>query len=364
MSPRGRRWDHPPPWWPANEPWPPARHRYRTRHRRFFMRRFGLAFAAILLLSAIGATRLVSLVIGPAGAAPVVAVAVPLAVMLIAFAIFFVAVRRLGVPLGDIVLAAERVGGGDYSTRVVEHGPPSLRSVARAFNSMTTTLQSQDRQRRDLMAEIAHELRTPLTVVQGRLEGMLDGVYPRDDAVLAGVLDDTRILARLVEDLRTLANAEAGRLVLEREPTDLAVLIRDVKASFSAQAEAGRVTMTTVIPESVPIVDVDPLRVWQVLSNLVSNGLAHTPAGGTVTIAAEAAPDRIVVKVTDTGAGISPTELPKIFDRFYKGTASKGSGLGLTIARNLVLAHGGAIQADSRLGEGTTITFTLPIRQA
>jgi signal transduction histidine kinase len=101
-----------------------------------------------------------------------------------------------------------------------------------------------------------------------------------------------------------------------------------------------------------------------VLSNLVSNGLAHTPAGGTVTIAAEAAPDRIVVKVTDTGAGISPTELPKIFDRFYKGSASKGSGLGLTIARNLVLAHGGAIQADSRLGEGTTITFTLPIRQA
>ena len=134
--------------------------------------------------------------------------------------------RRVGWPLGDIVAGADRVAGGDYTVRVSEAGPPSLRSVARAFNSMTARLQSQDEQRRHLMADVAHELRTPLTIVQGRLEGLLDGVYPRDDVRLSELLDDTRVLARLVEDLGTLANAESGALGLRKEPTDLAILVR------------------------------------------------------------------------------------------------------------------------------------------
>jgi signal transduction histidine kinase len=361
------RWRHSrrrPPWWPANEPWPTPRMHAWRRHRSRVVRRFGILFAVVLVLSAIGASTLVSLVTGRAGlsaASPSPAVVImPALAFVLVLAGFVVALRRIGFPLGDIVMAADRVAGGDYSTRIREHGPRSLRLVAQAFNSMTTTLQSQDEQRRNLMADIAHELRTPLAVIQGRLEGLLDGVYPRDDVVLAGVLDDTRILARLVEDLRTLSNAEAGRLVLNKEPTDLAVLIQDVVKSFSAQAETNHITVR-VVAADLPIIEVDPLRLWEVLSNLLSNAIRHTGRGGSVSVTAESDAEGIVVKVSDTGAGISAEELPRIFDRFYKGGASKGSGLGLTIARNLITAHGGDIRAESRLGEGTTITFRLPI---
>src|SRR5262249_23327281 len=194
MNPRWRHARHPPPWWPANEPWPSPRMHAWRRHRSRVVRRFGILFLVMLMLSAIGASTLVSLVIGRAGisaASPSTAVVVmPGLAFILVMAGSVVALSRIGTPLGDIVLAADRVAGGDYSTRVREHGPRSLRLVGRAFNSMTTTLQSQDQQRRNLMADIAHELRTPLAVIQGRLEGLLDGVYPRDDVALAGGLVD------------------------------------------------------------------------------------------------------------------------------------------------------------------------------
>jgi signal transduction histidine kinase len=305
-------------------------------------------------LSAVGLVALASMVSAPAGRV------IAAAILVLLLAVFFGAMRRFGFPLGDIVGAADRVASGDLSARVPERGPPSLRSVARAFNSMTARLQAQDQQRRHLMADIAHELRTPLTVIQGRLEGLLDGVYPRDDAGLTAVLEETRTLARLVDDLRTLAHAESGMLALQKEPTDLAVLVHDVVGSFAAEADAAEVTVRVDSPSDLPLVDVDPLRMRQVLTNLFSNALRHTPPGGSIAVAAEAVDGRIAVRVTDTGAGIPPEELPKIFDRFYKGPESRGSGLGLTIARDLVVAHGGEMRAESRVGQGTTITVLLP----
>jgi len=335
------------------------------RGRSGFVRRVGCVFAVLLVLSAIGAATLLSWLITRAALAGLPArlslAAIAVAAGVAVLAIFLGAMRRIGFPLGDIVSAADRVARGEYSTRVAERGPPSLRSVARAFNSMTARLESQEQQRRHLMADVAHELRTPLTIIQGRLEGLIDGVYPRDDDRLTAVLNDTRILARLVEDLRTLANAESGHLTLEKEPTDLAILIQDVVNAFSAEARIARIAIRVDVPAELPLVEVDPLRIREVLSNLLSNAIRHAGSGGAVSFAVEPLGDRIVVRVADTGPGISPQDLPKIFDRFHKGPASSGSGLGLTIARNLVVAHGGEIRAESQLGQGTTVVLTLPL---
>jgi len=210
-------------------------------------------------------------------------------------------------------------------------------------------LGAEDRLRRQLMADVAHELRTPLAILQGRIEGLLDGVYARDDARLEELLDETRHLSRLVEDLRTIANAEAGALELRKEATDIGELIRESAASFESPID--------VQVRDLPLIIVDPVRIREVLLNLLSNALQHAKE---VTIRAHAEPRHVIIEVIDHGAGIAPEDLPRIFDRFTKGAKSRGSGLGLAISRDLVSAHGGTIQAQSRAGEGTTITVALP----
>lgn len=363
-----RRYGHragPPPWWPANEPWPRRGPQWQRGRRLFLFRLAGILMVA-LAFGAIGLTRLLTVVFERTALTlppPVFAGAIVAVILFVLPALFFGGMRRVGVPLGDIVAAAERVGSGDYRARIIERGPPFLRSVARAFNSMTVRLEAQERQRRDLMADIAHELRTPLSIVRGRLEGLVDGVYPRDDATLAQLVEETKLIERLVEDLRTLAHAEGGTLQLHREATDLAVLIHDVVGSFTADARTKGIDLRVAQADEVPLVDVDPFRIREVLGNLIANALGHTRPGGTISVSAEQLSDRIRVRVIDTGTGIHPDQLPKIFDRFSKGADSRGSGLGLTIAKNLVVAHGGQIEAESRLGEGTTMTFTLPIEE-
>lgn len=333
-----------------------------NRGRARFLRRLALVVAVLLFLSAAGAISLLSMLFsGHAGGAGHSSPVVPVLIGVVVFALLSTIVSRVGGPLGDIVEAANRVADGDYSTRINAHGPRSLRVVGDAFNTMMGRLQAQDLQRRELMADIAHELRTPLTVIQGRLEGLLDGIYSRDDACLDEVLEQTRMLSRLVEDLRTLANAESGILSLEREPTAVSMLIRDVVNSLSSDAASRRVAIRIDVAPQLPLIDLDPLRIREVISNLLSNALHHTPAGGVVSVAAIASGERLTVTVTDTGQGIPAEDLPRIFDRFYKGATSRGSGLGLTIARKLVTAHGGDIRAESQPGTGTTMTIALPI---
>ena len=357
----------PPPWWPANEPWPPHGRGRMWRHRRGpFVRRVALVFAVLLFFSAVGAATVISRLMGATGIGGAPTAVMPIAGLALVAGILlavllFVGMRRFAFPLGNIVEAANRVADGDYSARVAEQGPPSLRTVGNAFNTMASHLEAQDRQRRDLMADIAHELRTPLSVIQGRLEGLLDGVYPRDDQTIGIVVDETRLLARLIDDLRTLANAESGTLNLKKEPTDVVILIQDVVRSFSTEAQDRHVALVVDAPAESPLMTVDPLRIREVIANLISNALTHTPAGGTVSIAAAVQHEQMAVTVIDTGSGIGPEELPKVFERFYKGRSSRGSGLGLTIAKNLVCAHGGAIRAESATGSGTTVAFTLPL---
>lgn len=358
--PRGR-----PPWWPENEAWPPDRFQWRFRRRRF-VRRAAVGFAIVLSLSLFGASTLVSLLLDRGGihraARPTAAFTTLVVVGGLAFLFLFLrGMRRIGMPLGDVVSAADRAGAGDLSVRIREAGPPFLRSIAHAFNSMIARLQRQDDLRRQLMADVAHELRTPLSVMQGRLEGILDGVYGRDDAAIKELLDDTRMLSRLVEDLRTLANAEAGALVLQREPTDLAVLVEETLKSFRARADAQQVSLSSSVSSSLPLIDLDPIRIREVITNLVANALQHTSSGGSVSVSVMDHHQAFEIAVRDSGAGIATEDLPKVFDRFYRGPASRGSGLGLAIAKKLVAAHGGEIVVSSELGKGATFTITLPV---
>jgi signal transduction histidine kinase len=272
--------------------------------------------------------------------------------------------RRVAGPVADIVAAADRIAHRDYLVRVPvpDRGPAWVGDTARAFNAMAEELDAQDKARRHLMADIAHELRTPLAIVQGKLEGLMDGVYPRDDNQLQGLLDDTRLLARLVEDLRTLSTAESGALALVKESTDIVALANDVVSSLGARAAQGDVGLRLEknAGQELEPITVDPIRIREVLTNLVVNALIHTPQGGQVAVRIGEGTGAVEIRVADTGAGISPEALPRIFDRFYKGAGSSGSGLGLTIARSLVEAHGGTLRAESRLAAGTTMIITLP----
>jgi signal transduction histidine kinase len=234
-------------------------------------------------------------------------------------------------------------------------------AVAGGVTAIRAQRRDHDRVRRDMMADIAHELRTPLTVMQGTLEGMLDGVYPRDEPRVQQLLDETKVLGRLVEDLRTLTLSESGALTLQMERVDLASLARDVAWGFGSDAAARQIAID-VAAESPPAVDADPVRLRQVIANLVANAIRATPPGGRVTIHVEPAGPNASLSVSDTGRGMTPDELGHIFDRFYKGADSRGSGLGLTIARNIVRLHRGEMQASSERGIGTTVGFTLPLR--
>ena len=273
----------------------------------------------------------------------------------------FTAMRRVGMPLRGVMEAADQVAEGNYSIRVEERGPPPIRALARSFNTMTERLGSHDRVRRDMMADIAHELRTPLTVIQGKLEGLLDGVYERDDAQLTELLAEVHVLGRLVEDLRTLALTESGALKLEKEPTDLSELANDVTRALQGQAAAGNTQLRVQSPLDLPLVTIDAVRIREVLVNLVTNAVEHTPSRGTIVISlADAGNEGISVEVSDSGTGMKPEETDRVFERFHKGMGSRGLGLGLAIARNLVIAHCGDIHLTSEPGQGTKVRFTIP----
>lgn len=272
--------------------------------------------------------------------------------------------RRYARPFVDIMSATDAISRGDLSVRLSEHGPRPIREMARRFNHMTSELARADQQRRNLTTDIAHELRNPLHIIQGNLEGMLDGIYEPTPDNLSSMLDETRLLARLVADLQTLSLAESGQLPLHPTRFPLADLLEDVTASFSPRAAEQGVTLASECPPELTIL-ADYDRLDQVLSNLVANALRHTPSAGSIRLQAVSSEGIIQVTVTDTGSGIDPADLPFIFDRFWKGDRSRtrvgsGSGLGLAIARQLVRAHGADITAASQPGQGTSFMLEFP----
>src|SRR5262249_15067675 len=234
--------------------------------------------------------------------------------------------------------------------RVRENIRGEFGKLARTFNHMAAELQRIDEQRRNLTADVAHELRTPLHVIQGNLEGILDGVYEATPEHIQMLLEETQLLSRLVEDLRTLSQAESGHLPLHKERVPVGELLTDLATSFSGQAEAAEIALRVDRDHlDGTVIDADVMRMNQVLANLIVNALRYTPKGGSITLRGEAAPDHVRLSVCDTGQGIPAEDLPHVFDRFWRGDPARmhkdgaGGGLGLAIVKQLVELHGGQV---------------------
>lgn len=272
--------------------------------------------------------------------------------------------RTVSRPLSQLAQAARAFAAHNWDQRVQVGGTEEVAEVAFAFNDMADALQQAETQRRNLMADVAHELRTPMTVLQGNLRAMLDDVYPLERGEIATLYDETRLLNRLVDDLRELALVEAGQLRLNIQPIDLTPLIESTVTNFLPVTEERNLTLSAQIDQTL-VVDADPDRVAQVLRNLIANALWHTPPQGTITVDTHVIDRGVRVSVTDTGEGIAPEDVPHVFDRFYRADRSRsrhngGSGLGLAIVKSLIEAMGGQIGVESKLGSGSRFWFTLP----
>ncbi len=267
---------------------------------------------------------------------------------------------RSWAPVGDLIDATRRLGAGETGVRITAMGPGPFGAVGASFNRMAVRLEEEDERRRRLLADLGHELRTPLTVIRGEIEAVLDGLHEPES--LSHVIDEVELMERLLEDLRILALADAGRLQLHKEPTDIETLIAQVITSFASNLEGQAVISETQVRPGLSEVEVDQQRLHQVLANLISNAIHHMPDGGTLTVKAYQEEHRIVIEVSDTGTGIPADRLEHIFERFVKAGDSAGTGLGLSIARDLVEAHGGSLTAANRAQGGAVFTIQLPVQ--
>jgi signal transduction histidine kinase len=359
----------PPPWAGWDAGLTPAE---RANRQRRFMRRLSAFFIFAGLMVMVGLVGLVLLVLRAAGRLSIgpaegvlllcaVSIGVLVALVILAGLLF----RAFGSPMAELMAAADSVAAGDLSVRVPARGHGQMAHFVRRFNRMTAELERAEAGRRRLTADVAHELRTPLHILQGNIEGLIDGVYQPTPEQLAAMLDETHLLARLVDDLQTLSLAEAGQLPLHRRPVPAADLLDDAVARFAPAAADAGITLKAAPDPAGLIIDVDPDRLDQALSNLVANALRHTPAGGWVMLAACPSQGGVELSVADTGPGIPADDLPHVFDRFWRGdpargrAAGGGAGLGLSIARQLVEAHGGTLRVESEEGAGARFIIYL-----
>jgi signal transduction histidine kinase len=284
----------------------------------------------------------------------------------IAVALTFVLSRRILAPVKALTSAARRLGQGDFSQRVLIKDRSEVGELAQAFNSMASELEHAEKLRRSMVADIAHELRTPLSNICGYLEALRDGVIEPDADVIRSLEEESRLLSRLVDDLQELSLAEAGELKLVYQPENIVKLIRQVATCWQPRMEAKGVSLFVDLTSDLPTVNIDWQRISQVLHNLLENAMIHTGAGGTVSVSARKQGDFVEVDVSDTGEGIPADDLPYIFERFYRvdksrSRATGGCGLGLTIAKRIVEAHGGRIEVQSEIGKGSQFSFTVPV---
>jgi two-component system OmpR family sensor kinase/two-component system sensor histidine kinase BaeS len=306
----------------------------------------------VLIFSLLGPTGIISIFLG-----------------ILTLVIGLLLMRRMVNPLAEVIAAAQAVSQGDLTARVPVRGRhDDLYALSDHFNHMADELERSDRQRRNLLADIAHELRTPITILRGRLEGIMDGVYPPDDEHIAPALEETYLLERLVEDLRLLALAEANQLRFELKPVRLAELAETALGLFSAQAAERNISLHLEAEPDLPTVMVDPQRFQQVIGNLIDNALRYTPEGSSIEVAIHRQESEVELTVSDDGPGIPEAELPHVFDRLWRGEKSRarstgGAGLGLSIARQLVEAQGGKITAHNRSPRGLEVQIVLPVSQ-
>jgi len=355
--------DHPP--FPRPHHFPPPHWR---GSRRFFLP-FAIFFGGItfLFLAAIGIIIYFAITSGDGhfhASMLFFVCAVPIVFFIITTIVGSITFRRFGRPMTNIFSAIDSISEGDLSVRVPEHYPRQFGQLAKRFNHMVSELERAEQQRRNLTADIAHELRTPLHIIQGNLEGILDGVYEATPEHINNTLDETQLLARLVNDLQTLSLAETGQLPLHPTRFLVADLIDDLTSSFSSQAVSFGIDLVTEVANPNHEITADYDRLNQALTNLITNALRYTVKDGKITIRTEAIQNGARFTLSDTGAGIPQEDLPFIFDRFWRGDKTRRdrihSGLGLAIAKQIVLAHGGTIDVESKLGKGTKFVIDLP----
>lgn len=284
---------------------------------------------------------------------------------LVALVLGVLLARSLTRPLKELTRATQAMSRGDLAQRVPVRSRDELGELACSFNQMSAQLARSTELRRQMTADIAHELRTPLSLILGHAEALSDGVLPPTPETFEIIYDEAQGLARLVEDLRTLSLSDAGELPLHRQPVAPQELLERAAGAHRPQAQARGIDLTVDIPSGLPEVDVDPDRIAQVLHNLITNALRHTPAGGWVALKAHLKDGSMYLVVQDSGPGIPPEELESIFERFYRTDRSRhrqegGTGLGLAIARSIIEAHGGRIWAESEPGQGASFYVALP----
>ncbi len=276
--------------------------------------------------------------------------------------------RGMTQPLRDMARAARQMERGDYRQRVVTASRDEVGQLAVAFNRMSSELESLEQVRRDLMANVSHELKTPISALRAHLENLLDGVERPEPRTLQVMLAQSERLGRLVDQLLELSRLESGEIPLHREPVRLRPLVARVLSEIDVTRQRHDVELAQEVPEDLPPVFADAERVHQVLFNLLDNAVRFTPAGGRISVSASGHNGSVDVAVRDTGPGIAPEHLPRVFERFYRVDTSRsrdegGTGIGLAIARSVVEAHGGRIWAESEPGKGSTFTFELPVRR-
>ncbi len=265
--------------------------------------------------------------------------------------------------------AIRRVSAGSYGERVPAEGRDELGDLAEGFNAMAKTLEQAERRRTDLIGDVSHELRTPLSNLRGYMEGLMEGAIEPSEETWALLYDEAERMQRLVDDLRRLSRAEAGRLELRMASVPPEEAVRIAAERTLPLFEEKGVRLQDQVSKNPPPVRADADRVVQILTNLLSNALHHTPAGGRVSVWAEARGEEVVFSVEDTGEGVGEEHLPRLFERFYRveksrsrGEARGGSGVGLAISKALVEAMGGRIWAESEgAGKGATFSFALPM---
>ncbi len=299
----------------------------------------------------------------------VLVIAAAAAVLSALFVSYFVA-RRVVTPIRQMMQASRTIAAGNYQERVDVNSRDELGQLARSFNQMAAQLDRTETMRRELIGNVAHELRTPLSSIKGYMEGLIDGVIPAKPDVYQQVYREADRLQRLVSDLQELSRVEARAFELKRQRLNLIAIIRQTCEHLRPQFEEKRVQLEVNLPDALPLALVDEDRINQILVNLIGNALQYTASGSSVTVSAVQRGGLIEVAVSDTGIGIPVEHLPHLFTRFYRVDKSRsraggGSGIGLTIARRLVEAHGGSIRAESGgAGRGSVFAFTLPISNA
>ena len=342
------------PWRDGPPPW--VRDGRFDAGRRFRRGVFGVFLMVVLLVA--GLASIVASLASGTHPKPFITITIA-ALVLIGLIVTARWLWRSGRSIGALMDAADRVAGGDYTTRVGEVPGRPYQRLAGAFDEMTTRLQTNEERRRELLADVAHELRTPLQAIRGATEGMLDGLYSADAEHLRPVLERTDVMARLLDDLRTLSMAEAGVLELHRETVDPRAAVEDSVAAIRSTSDG--VTIEVVDEGAPATIEADPVRLEEILTNLLANAARYTPSDGRVAVTISAdGPHGARFVVDDTGPGIPAAQLEHVFDRFVRSADRGGTGLGLAIAKRLVEAHGGTIDAGAAPGGGTRMRFDIP----